>query len=672
MNTKIKTLNIFIFLLLMFFLMNISNCTWFLKPATNINLPVLFGDNMVLQRNVKIPIWGKADPGGKVSVQCAGKRKTVKVTEDGEWRINFNALNAGGPFELKVIGQDTINYKNVMVGEVWLCSGQSNMEMPLAGWGKVLNYEQEIAEANYPDIRLFQFNHTMSAVPSTKVNSDGWKQCAPSTIPEFSSTAFFFGRAVHEKLNVPIGLINSSWGGTVVEAWTSADSLRVDPDFEEIIAAADSGGFTEENYWLFFKQRLDFWSFDIQQKIDSLGSYDNGWEKQDFNSTAWETMELPTLWEKAGLNVDGVVWFRKEVTIPPSWEKQNLTLSMGTINDCDVTWFNGKKVGSEGHRIIPRVYEIPDSLVKTGRNVIAVQVLDIGNKGGVYGDAGQLKLISAKDSISLSGTWQYKIDPLPLDLKKLPRQPNIPRSANRPTVLYNGMIAPLIPYAIQGAIWYQGESNAGRAYQYRRLFKTMIQDWRTHWNQGDFPFLFVQLANFRQTKSEPADDAWAELREAQSMVLSLPNTAMAVAIDIGDAFDIHPKNKQEVGRRLALNALNLVYDQEIEYSGPIYKSKTIEGNKIRLSFDHADKGLTTPNDEELKGFAIAGADKKFHWAQAEIDSNSILVWNDKIENPIAVRYAWASNPICNLYNKAGLPASPFRTDSWQGVTEGKK
>ena len=668
-NTLIKSL-FFIFILSFII---ISNCTFFKKPATNVRLPILFSDNMVLQRDKKVPVWGTADAGGKVTVKIAGQRRTTGVTEDGNWRIDFRPMSVGGPYELSIIGQDTIIYKNVMVGEVWLCSGQSNMEMPLAGWGEVINFEQEIAEANYPNIRLFQFEHTMSAKPSTKVNSDGWKQCAPATIPEFSATAYFFGRAIHKKLNIPIGLINSSWGGTVVEAWTSADSLRVDPDFAEIIAAADSGGFTEENYWAVFKEKLDSWTFDIQQKIDSLGGYNHGWEKPNFNSTGWKTMELPTIWEKAGLDVDGVVWFRKEVEIPASWEGQNLTLSLGPINDCDLTWFNGKKVGSWGHHMIPRVYQIPDSLIKTGRNVIAVQVIDIGNNGGLYGDKGQLKIkTGAHDSISLAGAWRYKVDPLPLDLKQLPHQPDIPHSANRPTILYNGMIAPLIPFAIRGAIWYQGEGNGDRAYQYRRLFKTMIQDWRSHWNQGDFPFLFVQLANFMQTNSEPEEAAWAELREAQLMALSLPNTGMAVAIDIGDAFDIHPKNKQEVGRRLALNALNLTYDQKIEYSGPIYKSKTVEGNKIRLFFDHANNGLTTPNNEEVKGFAIAGADKKFYWAQAEIDSNSILVWNDQIENPVAVRYAWASNPVCNLYNKAGLPASPFRTDEWLGITVGRK
>jgi len=318
---------------------------------------------------------------------------------------------------------------------------------------------------------------------------------------------------------------------------------------------------------------------------------------------------------------------------------------------------------------VPRFYDVPDSLVKAGRNVIAVQVLDIGNVGGLYGTARELNLsTAAHDSISLAGIWRYKTDPLPLDMSKLPPLPDIPSSANFPTVLFNGMISPLLPYGIRGAIWYQGESNAGRAYQYRDLFKMLIRDWRSHWGEGDFPFLFVQLANFMQPKPLPGDDAWAELREAQLMALSLPNTGMAVAIDIGDANDIHPKNKQEVGRRLALNALGLVYGRDVEYSGPIYKSMRIEGNKIRLAFEHTDGGLTTPNNDKLTGFAVAGEDSIFTWAEADIDGDTVVVSSPYVANPVAVRYAWAANPVCNLYNKAGLPASPFRTDDWPGVT----
>ena len=318
--------------------------------------------------------------------------------------------------------------------------------------------------------------------------------------------------------------------------------------------------------------------------------------------------------------------------------------------------------------IIPREYIIPSDLLKAGKNVVAVQAIDIVGYGGFWGKPQQMRLESETgNSIFLTGDWSYSKG---IELKDLPRRPQPPTSPNRPTVLYNAMVHPLIPYAIRGAIWYQGESNAERAYQYRTLFPTMIRDWRKNWGQGNFPFYFVQLANFLSVQPEPVDDTWAELREAQLMTLSESNTGMAVIIDVGEANNIHPKNKQDVGKRLALIARNKVYGENIAYSGPIYKSMTVEGNSIHLSFDHVDGGLITRDNEILTGFAIAGADEKFHWADAKIDGETVVVSNLEVTEPVAVRYAWATNPVCNLYNKAGLPASPFRTDSWPGITEG--
>ena len=656
-------------LVLLSLLFVFTACSFFAEPASDVELPSLFSDNMVLQRDMPVPIWGTASPGGKVIVQMNGRTKKAVVQKDGRWKATLGKMAAGGPYELQVIGRDTTIFKNVMIGEVWLCSGQSNMEMPLAGWGKVNNYEQEIAAADYPNIRLLQIEHTLATKPTSDVRSAGWKTCSPASVAGFSATAYFFGRHLVKNLNIPIGLIHSSWGGTVVEAWTSAATLKQHPDFAEIVQKIQNNEFDEQGFMAPYMEKAVQWAQEAEKQIAALGGYDHGWQNADFNDSAWPTMELPRLWETAGLDVDGVVWFRKTVDLPAAWDGGDVTLSLGPINDCDITWFNGVKVGGTGHPLVPRFYKIPGSLVKAGPNVIVVQVLDIGNKGGLYGQPEQLSLTTAShDSISLAGTWRYKPDPLPIDLTKLPTLPDIPNTANRPTVLFNGMISPLIPYGIRGAIWYQGESNAGRAYQYRDLFKMLIRDWRSHWGV-DFPFLFVQLANFMQPKPLPGDDAWAELREAQLMALSLPNTGMAVAIDIGDAKDIHPKNKQEVGRRLALNALGLVYGKDVVYSGPIYKSMSVEGNKIRLTFDHVDGGLTTPNNEKLTGFAVAGGDSIFTWADAEIDGETVVVSSPYVANPVAVRYAWAANPICNLYNKAGLPASPFRTDDWPGVTE---
>jgi sialate O-acetylesterase len=668
---KLNTSTKYYFLLLSLLFLATLNCSLLQKQATNIQLSVLFSDNMVLQRDAKIPVWGTADPGGTVVVEIAGQRRRTTVSQGGDWRLNLRALAVGGPFEMLIIGQDTTAIKNVLVGEVWICSGQSNMEMALRGQGIIKNYREEISNADYPNIRLFQVIHTTSTVPLDSINCPGWDVCSPATIPEFSSVAYFFGRKVFKELGVPVGLIHTSWGGTPAEAWTSAGALKEIPDFRKVVESMESAASTR-------KQTLEGYQHQLKlrnEKIQSMDAgFENGkavWNKSHVDAADWKTMDLPTKWENAGYpSLDGIMWFRKEINLPGSMVGTDLTLHLGPINDIDITWFNGQKVGGVSGADIPRKYSIPKSLVRSGKNVIVVRVEDIAYTGGLWGTAEQMFIENAKGGkISLAGTWLNKIG---FDSKVLGPRPHSPKDPNRPTVLFNAMIHPLLPFAIQGAIWYQGEANAGRAFQYQTLFPTMISDWRNQWQQGDFPFLFVQLANFMEQKNQPQDDDWAELREAQLKTLSLPNTGMAVAIDIGDALDIHPKNKQEVGRRLALNALKLVYEQDIAHCGPIYKSKTIEGNKIRLTFDHAYDGLMTTAGEELHGFAIAGTDSVFHWAQAEISGDKVVVWNDDISNPQSVRYAWAANPVCNLYNKAGLPASPFRTDSWPGITEGRK
>jgi len=667
MSKKIRLLIIFLFL--SFFLMNITSCAWFLNRASNINLSTLFSDNMVLQRDAKVSVWGTADPGGNVNVEIAGQRRTTEVAEDGNWKIEFEPMPVGGPHELTVIGQETIIYKNVMIGEVWICSGQSNMQMPInSQWGKVINSENEVATASYPNIRLLSIKRTTSTVPVDTITSSGWEQCSPGTIAEFSATAYFFGRHLYNNLNIPIGLIHSSWGGTVAEAWTSPEALKTLPDFMEEVELLISDTTSIEDAIKEYNTKLKIRE---QKIVETDAGFRNGkyiWNTSELDLSDWGEMKLPTLWENAGYkNLDGVVWFRKKVNIPLSMNAKNLNLHLGPINDDDITWFNGVKVGATNGVGEFRKYKIPGSIVNTGVNVIAIRVFDMGNNGGLYGQSDQLKITDdSGKKISLAGPWNYKIG---LDVDPVPKSPVDP---NRPTVLYNAMIHPLLPFTIRGAIWYQGESNAGRAFQYRTLFPTMITDWRSHWNQGDFPFYFVQLANFMQPKSEPVDDAWAELREAQLMTLSLPNTGMAVTIDIGEALDIHPRNKQDVGRRLALNALNLIYDQKIENSGPLYKSMKIEGSKIRLTFDHIDSGLEAKDSKLIKGFAIAGDNKKFYWASGKIDGSTVVVSSRKVIKPVAVRYAWAANPICNLYNKAGLPASPFRTDSWEGITVGNK
>ncbi|MCF6332856.1 MAG: sialate O-acetylesterase [Draconibacterium sp.] len=654
------------------FLFLISGCHNQPHPAQDIILNSLFTNNMVLQQKQEIPIWGKAAPGGEVVVSLNEQQKKAIVDTAGNWKVSLSPVSAGGPYKLVISGEETTSIENVMVGEVWICSGQSNMEMPVSGsWAKVMNDKEEVANANYPDIRLFMVDKVMANTPQEKFGSNGWKECSAETISEFSAVAYFFGRNLYKKLNVPIGLIQTAWGGTLVEAWTSGETLKKMPDFTAAVEAIESDTATKEEKAIANKKRLAVWPDKIEQILKNKGTFGHGYQNMEYKTDNWKTMKLPTLWEDVDLNIDGVVWFSKEVNIPESWKGEELTLSLGKINDYDITWFNGERVGRGTDVSESRTYKIPSSFVESGKNRIVVQVLDVGNVGGLYGPAKEMKLTAGDKSVSLVGNWEYKIDPIKIDPKDLLEKPNDNSGVNRPTVLYNAMINPLLPYGIKGAIWYQGESNAGRAYQYRTLFSSMIKDWRNVWNQGDFPFLFVQLANFMKVKPLPVDDAWAELREAQTMALELPNTGMAVTIDIGNAKNIHPTNKQEVGRRLALNALAKVYRKDIPYSGPMYNSFNVESDKVHIQFTNTDNGLKILGSEKLKGFAIAGEDKKFVWAEAKIEGGEVVVWNPKIKNPVAVRYAWAANPVCNLSNGADLPASPFRTDDRQGITFGK-
>jgi len=458
------------------------------RPASaNVSLPALIGDNMVLQQGIAARIWGTAEPGERVTVRIAGQEQSAQASAKGRWQVRLHPMRAGGPYEMTVSGKNLVKVRNVLVGEVWVCSGQSNMVWPVR---YSVNPQYEIAEARYSRIRLFSVALTAAPGPQRDVKGK-WVECSPKTVGGFSAVGYFFGRELHEALRAPIGLVNSSVGGTPAEAWTSLSELTADPDFEQIAARLRSG----------------------------------------------------------------------------------------------------------------------------------------------------------------------------------PAKPEF----ITPTYLYNGMIAPLTPYAIRGVIWYQGESNVVRAQQYRKLFPTMIRNWRKAWRQGDFPFLFVQLANILEVQKQPdAPSAWAELREAQLMALSAPNTAMAVTIDIGDAVDIHPKNKQEVGWRLAQAALGTVYGRNVVYSGPIYDRMEVEGNRIRLHFKQVGGGLTPNWMGKLRGFGIAGEDRRFVWADAKIEGESVLASSDQVPNPVAVRYGWADNPIGNLYNKGGFPASPFRTDDWAAAAAGRQ
>lgn len=623
-------------------------------------LHALFSDDMILQRDVPAPVWGWTKPGERVSVSLNGQKATAVADEQGKWLARIGPFPAGGPYTMVVSGPRSVTISNVLIGDVWIASGQSNMEMGLHG---VNNGAGEIARGVFPQIRLFTVPKKVSLDPESTIDSR-WQVCRPENLDKsgFSAVAYFFGRQLHKDLNVPIGLIHTSWGGTVAEAWTSAEALKAMADFGPSLTEVARAREDMKHGDVSFEKRMDTWWL----KNDPGSAPGQTWSAPAFDDSAWKSMEVPNRLEDAGLaDFDGIVWFRREFELPAGWDGHDLFLHLGPIDDIDTTFVNGTKVGATETWDRPRNYKVPAKVFKPGRNVIAVRVLDTGGAGGMYGNREDLNLErragAKREALPLAGTWRFR-PAAPADKLEAPPQ-RIDANPNIVTVLYNGMIAPLVPFAIKGAIWYQGESNVGRAVQYRKLLATMIADWRSRFGVGDFPFLIVQLANFLPTKPDPGSSTWAELREAQSLVTKdVPKTGLAVAIDIGDAGDIHPKNKQDVGRRLALSALAVAYGKPVEFSGPSFRALKVEGSRIRLSFDHVGGGLEIKGGGKLNGFAVAGPDGRYFWADAMIDGNGVLVSSREVPAPESVRYAWAENPVCNLYNKAGLPAVPFRTD----------
>jgi sialate O-acetylesterase len=635
----------------------------FVHVEAQVTLPKIIGSNMVLQQELPIPVWGWATPGEKITVTFNGQLASAKAGTDGKWMVKLLPAKAGGPFEMQIKGRNLVKLTNILVGEVWVCSGQSNMEWTVSN---VKNADYEVASANYPSIRLFTVPKKVSTKPERDIADGEWVECNPVTVRGFSAVGYFFGRTLQKELKVPVGLIHTSWGGTNIETWTSAQMMSSVPEFKERMNAAGQLDFTKMQQEAEAKEAA--WYKEIE--TEDAGLKEN-WKGTEANDAGWKSMDLPILWESAGLNnFDGIVWFRKEIVLTAEEAKGAAVLGLGSIDDSDYAFINGVAVGSTLNQYnLNRLYQIPAGILKEGKNVIVVRVIDTGGGGGLWGEKDRLYLqTSTGKKTSLAGAWKYKetIKGAPVQAQTGPN--------SFPSLLFNAMLNPLIPYGIRGAIWYQGEANASKAYQYRYLFPKMINDWRIQWGEGEFPFLFVQLANFMEVKDQPAESEWAELREAQTMTLATPKTGMAVAIDIGEAKDIHPRNKQDVGFRLALEALRVAYGKEIVSAGPLYKNMTVEGNRIRLHFTSTGSGLyCTDKYGYVKGFAIAGADKKFVWAKAYIEGNSVVVYADQVKEPVAVRYAWADNPDdVNLFNREGLPASPFRTDSWEGITFGRK
>ena len=634
--------------------------------AQSLWLPRIISDHAVLQREMPIPVWGKAAPGSKVTVSFHQQTKSVKAAKDGRWSLSLDAEAAGGPYSLVVSSKGkSLTISDVLVGEVWICSGQSNMEWPLA---QTDNAAKEIAAANYPLIRHIKVPRQTAEAPKDDFTDGAWESCSPATSPNFTAVGYYFAQRLHQAMpDVPIGLINTSWGGTNVETWISAQTIGAMPDFDKYPARS-----ADELKSAARKRNQATYDMLAKMGINENKVVEDqaAWIAPNADLSKWGTIKAPGNWENSLPGLDGVVYYRRTFELPANAAAQSATLYAGLIDDNDITWVNGVKVGETNSWDTPRAYRIPDGLLKAGTNVVVIRADDTGGGGGIWGEEANLRIDCGSNfSLPLAGEWRFMIGKIYMLTEIGPN--------DYPCLLYNAMIAPLVPYAIRGAIWYQGESNAGRAYQYRTTFPAMIKDWRQHWGQGDFPFYFVQLSDWKADYgNSQKGSTWAELREAQTQTLALPNTGMAVTIDIGNEEDIHPRNKLDVGYRLAANALKYTYGKDLVPCGPLYAGMKIDGNKAIVRFDHIGGGLEARHNKYgyLHGFEIAGEGKQFYWAKAIIQGNQIVVFSEKVPRPVAVRYGWADHPedLLNLYNAEGFPASPFRTDQWKGITEDVK
>ena len=622
-----------------------------------VSLPAIFSDNMVLQQGKPVPVYGTAAPAEKVTVEICGQRKQATADAAGDWKVMLEPLTwQSEPTEMRVTGTNALRIKNVLVGDVWLASGQSNMAMRVSD---AYNAPEEIKAANYPEIRFFMVGRDLASAPR-KDTAGKWLICTPENVKGFSAVAYFFAREIHASYGIPMGVINSAVGASSCEAWTPVDILLADR------ALPQPAAIPPEEY-------PDWKTYDAVRKriYEAAAHKDPGikpecleWTAPDYDASAWKDVTVPGSIESRGMNIDGAVWFRTEVDLPADWAGKDANLYLGPITQNSVAFVNGTEVGrrnNDGHEWVFRTHRIPGNLVKPGKNVIAVRIFNEVGLGGFHpGYPAPLKVYrDGAGEVMLPKTWKCQVE-LALEPAKIAR--DLPRGYKVPCALFNAMIAPFTRYPVRGFLWYQGESNAGRPDQHSILFPAMISSWRKLWGDETLPFYFVQLASYQARREKPCDETWAFMRESQTKTLSLPHTGMAIAIDIGDATDVHPKNKQDVGRRLALWAKRDCYGEtDTVVSGPLFASSTVEGDRIRIHFTHLGGGLQAKGGE-LKGFAIAGADKQFVWAKATIDGDSVVVWSEDIPNPEYVRYAWANNPECTLYNAAGLPAVPFRTD----------
>ncbi|MGO9095221.1 MAG: sialate O-acetylesterase [Bryobacteraceae bacterium] len=619
----------------------------------------MFGDNMVLQRGKPNTIWGWSEPGEAVRVEIAGQAASTVTGPDGRWRVKIQPPPPGGPYSIRISGRQRVELHEVLVGDVWLCGGQSNMQL---GLKRTRNGAEEIAAANHPEIRVFTVQQQVS-YSHADLAQGAWKIVSPQTAGEgggISAAAYYFARKVQEAVHVPIGLVVDCLGGTTAEAWTSAEALRPLGDFDAALAELQrlraGGGSEYGNYIMHWYDQYD------------VGQKGATWADPGLDDASWKTVEIPGGFAELGVpDTPAVGWFRREIVLPDPLPAGNGMLFLGSVERMDTAYINGQWVGASAWVENPRVYLIPAGALKPGRNVLTVRVFKVKPAGGFLAKPEVLRLTLGETVVALAGKWKGRVSvdarpphPLPMSFENWPVMPS---------VLFEGMLAPVAPLAITGAIWYQGEANADRAFQYRKLLPAMIADWRRLFGQGDFPFYIVSLPAFQPRRDAPSDDNWAELREAQALAArSVPNSCLAATIDTGEADNIHPQDKQVVGDRLALCALAKNYGEKVVYAGPTFSSVERVPGSLRLHFTNTDGGLVVKGGK-LEEFAVAGADRKWHWAEARVEGDTVVVQSKEVPDPKEARYAWQSNPAATLFNGAGLPAVPFRTDDWPGITE---
>lgn len=632
--------------------------TAFTGVKADITLPKLISNGMILQRDQQVRLWGWASPGEEINIEFNGHTVKTTCTEEQKWQVMLPAMKAGGPYQMTIKGKNIIVLKDVLLGDVWLCSGQSNMEFLLYKSKEL--YKEEIANSASTEIREFSVKTSYSYALRNDIEEGSWKGANPQNVLQFSAVGYFLALNLYQKYKVPIGIIHSSYPGSPAEAWISDETLKKYPYYLQKAAPYRDEAFTKATL-LKDKQTNDAWFAEVNKKDKGLNGGTPVWSKPGLDVFDWKSLKVPGAWEDQGVEVDGVVWLRKQVNVSEKMLSGSVVLELGLIDDIDTTYVNGVALGTKNNKYLVRHYEIPVGVLRAGENTIAVRVVDKEGKGGII-PGKQYRLTDGEQDIDLAGGWLYKIGhvmpPMPVN--------TFLRLEYMPGIQYHSKILPIAGYTIKGAAWYQGEANTGKPDEYKTLLPDMIKDWRTLWGQGDFPFLIVQLANYMAPAVQPEDSKWARLREVQAFVANtVPHAGLAVTIDIGEANDIHPLNKKDVGYRLALSAYKVAYGERNTIE-PVtqYEAMAVQGNKIIISFKNAGKGLHAKNGD-LRQFSIAGADKKFYWANAVIKNGKVEVSSDKVTRPVAVRYAWANNPEgSNLYSFNNLPVAPFRTDNW--------